>query len=219
MSSGKSREVKIVLLGDQGVGKSSLVLRFVTNNFKYDSETTIGASFMSKMIMVPKQKIGTEQTEMVPINFKIWDTAGQEKYHSLAPMYYRGAAAAIVVYDITRKESFATLQNWVNELKQLGPENIVIAIAGNKSDLEEERDIETEEAQDNAKSMGPDTLFLETSAKNDLNVGDLFLQISKRLPMDDELDISGLRGGVNKLDLSGRRKSVRPGTGGDKCAC
>jgi Ras-related protein Rab-22 len=92
---GKPREVKVVLLGDTGVGKSSLVLRFVTNNFKPYSESTIGASFMSKMIMVQGK----------PIKFQIWDTAGQEKYHSLAPMYYRGAAAAIIVYDITRSVS------------------------------------------------------------------------------------------------------------------
>jgi Ras-related protein Rab-22 len=176
-SSGKTREVKVVLLGDQGVGKSSLVLRFVTNNFKINSDATIGASFMSKMIMVPNGEDG-----MIPINFKIWDTAGQEKYHSLAPMYYRGAAAAIVVYDITRKKSFVTLRNWVNELKQLGPENIVIAIAGNKSDLANERAIETQTALDYAREMGPDTLFLETSAKDDTNVGELFKQISKRLP-------------------------------------
>ena len=95
MSEGKPREVKVVLLGDTGVGKSSLVLRFVTNNFKPYSESTIGASFMSKMIMVDAK----------PIKFQIWDTAGQEKYHSLAPMYYRGAAAAVIVYDITRSVS------------------------------------------------------------------------------------------------------------------
>jgi len=95
MSENKPREVKVVLLGDTGVGKSSLVLRFVTNNFKPYSESTIGASFMSKMIMVQGK----------PIKYQIWDTAGQEKYHSLAPMYYRGAAAAIIVYDITRAVS------------------------------------------------------------------------------------------------------------------
>ncbi|KAF0699261.1 Aste57867_10161 [Aphanomyces stellatus] len=125
----KAREVKVVLLGDTGVGKSSLVLRFVTNNFRPYSESTIGASFMSKMLLVGDQAI----------KYQIWDTAGQEKYHSLAPMYYRGAAAAIVVYDITRKQSLVTLKNWVKELKQLGPDNIVIAIAGNKSDLDDKR--------------------------------------------------------------------------------
>lgn len=84
---------------------------------------------MSKLIMV----------DGVPIKYQIWDTAGQEKYHSLAPMYYRGAAAAIIVYDITRASSFQTLKSWVRELQTLGPENIVIAICGNKSDLEDKR--------------------------------------------------------------------------------
>ena len=126
---GKPREVKVVLLGDTGVGKSSLVLRFVTNNFKPYSESTIGASFMSKVIMVHGK----------PIKFQIWDTAGQEKYHSLAPMYYRGAAAAIIVYDITRANTFNTLKTWVEELKSKGPKDIIIAIAGNKADLEELR--------------------------------------------------------------------------------
>ena len=190
-----TREVKVVLLGDQGVGKSSLVLRFVTNNFKVNSDATIGASFMSKMIMVPNG-----DNETIPINFKIWDTAGQEKYHSLAPMYYRGAAAAIVVYDITRKKSFDTLRNWVNELKQLGPENIVIAIAGNKCDLEEQREIDTSVAMEYASHLNVDTLFLETSAKNDLNVGDLFRQISKRLPDDTSSNVG--RGRARLVDAN-----------------
>ena len=84
---------------------------------------------MSKLIMV----------DAAPIKYQIWDTAGQEKYHSLAPMYYRGAAAAIIVYDITKATSFNTLKNWVRELQQLGPENIVIAVCGNKADLEDKR--------------------------------------------------------------------------------
>lgn len=79
------------------------------------------------------------QVDGKPIKYQIWDTAGQEKYHSLAPMYYRGADAAVIVYDITSAQSFQTLKNWVRELQQLGPENIVIAVCGNKSDLEEKR--------------------------------------------------------------------------------
>ena len=93
----KVREVKVVLLGDSGVGKSSLVLRFVTNSFKPYSESTIGASFTTKLITLEEKSI----------KYQIWDTAGQEKYHSLAPMYYRGAAAAIIVYDITRLVSIS----------------------------------------------------------------------------------------------------------------
>ena len=153
------REVKVVLLGDTGVGKSSLVLRFVTNSFKAYSESTIGASFMSKIMTIDGNKI----------KFQIWDTAGQEKYHSLAPMYYRGAAVAIVVYDITRKSSFTTLQNWIKELRQLGPEDIVIVIAANKCDLDDQREVETETARAYARSV----------AQSGVESGALFL---KRLP-------------------------------------
>lgn len=92
----RAREIKLVLLGDSGVGKSSLVLRFVTQSFKPYSESTIGASFMSKVVELDGQTVKVQ----------IWDTAGQEKYHSLAPMYYRGAAAAVVVYDLTRAERY-----------------------------------------------------------------------------------------------------------------
>ena len=118
-------------------------------------------------------------------NKKIWDTAGQEKYHSLAPMYYRGAAAAIVVYDITRAESFKTLQNWIKELRQCGPEGIIIAIAGNKADLEDKREVQSDMAKryaqklEDERGMGQSALFFETSAKEDLNVKAIFEMISK----------------------------------------
>eukprot|EP00117_Sycon_ciliatum_P016546 scpid50791/ scgid3516/ Ras-related protein Rab-22A; Rab-14 len=88
-----AREVKLCLLGDTGVGKTCLVLRFVTNTFNENSECTVGASFMTKSMVVDNKTI----------KFHIWDTAGQERYRGLAPMYYRGAAAAILVYDITNK--------------------------------------------------------------------------------------------------------------------
>lgn len=172
----KPREVKVVLLGDTGVGKSSLVLRFVTNNFKPYSESTIGASFMSKLITVNSKSI----------KFQIWDTAGQEKYHSLAPMYYRGAAAAILVYDITRTATFRTLQNWVEELKAKGPKDIALAIAGNKADLEESREVEQKTAAQYAEEIG--AIYLETSAKDDLNVQDIFIKLSTRLPAPPTAD-------------------------------
>merc|ERR1712227_95611 len=100
--------VKLVLLGEAAVGKSSLVLRFVSNDFQENKEPTIGAAFLTQ-----KCTIG-ERT----IKYEIWDTAGQERFASLAPMYYRGAAAAIVVYDITVAESLQVAQKWVRELRQ-----------------------------------------------------------------------------------------------------
>lgn len=152
------------------MGKSSLVLQFVANTFNPYAEPTIGASFMTKSLNV----------DDTTIKFQIWDTAGQERYRGLAPMYYRGAAAAIVVYDITQKNSFATLQRWVKELKSLGPENIVIAIAGNKADMSDAREVPTETGKAYAEEI--DGHFLETSAKTNHNVAQLFIDIAKNLP-------------------------------------
>jgi len=209
-SSQAAREVKVVLLGDAGVGKSSLVLRFVTNSFDKYSESTIGASFMSKLLLV----------DGAPIKYQIWDTAGQEKYHSLAPMYYRGAAAAIIVYDITRAASFQTLKNWVRELQQLGPENIVLAVCGNKSDLEEKREVSTAEAKAYAAEIG--ALFLESSAKLNKNVADVFTDISRRLPKPQEaFGAGGGAGGAGgDVDLrKGGGGGDGGGDGGKKGGC
>lgn len=199
------REVKVVLLGDTGVGKSSIVLRFVTNAFEKYSESTIGASFMSKLIMVDEK----------PIKYQIWDTAGQEKYHSLAPMYYRGAAAAIVVYDITQASSFVTLKNWVKELHTLGPENIVIAVCGNKVDQEDRREVGREEAEAFAREI--DGVFFETSAKAAVNVQKIFEAISRKLPMPQQTafdSLADLRGGT----VDPRSPKARGGAGGKAAA-
>eukprot|EP00118_Oscarella_pearsei_P001335 m.7189 g.7189 ORF g.7189 m.7189 type:complete len:195 (+) comp17966_c0_seq1:115-699(+) len=166
------REIKLCLLGDSGVGKSSLVLRFVSDTFNERAETTIGASFMSKTLIVDDRSF----------KYQIWDTAGQEKYRGLAPMYYRGAAAAIVVYDVTKMDTFKTLKSWIKELQQLGPRDIVIAVAGNKCDLEEMREVPTKEAIAYAESIG--AVFSETSAKTAINVKDIFVRICQRLPSE-----------------------------------
>lgn len=114
------------------------------------------------------------------VKFEIWDTAGQERYRSLAPMYYRGAAAAVVVYDITNPDSFTGAKSWVKELQRRGDPNVVIALAGNKADLESRRKVEFEEANAYAQQEG--ILHLETSAKNGNNVKALFVEIAKKLP-------------------------------------
>lgn len=167
------REIKLCLLGDSGVGKSSLVLRFVADRFEAHSTATIGASFMSKTF-----SLGDET-----FKYQIWDTAGQEKYKALAPMYYRGAAAAIVVYDVTLESSFESVKRWVKELEQLGPEGIVIAIAGNKIDLKDQREVSKEIGEKYAESIG--AVFAEVSALTSHNVNYIFEEISKSLPPEN----------------------------------
>ncbi|KAF3857981.1 hypothetical protein F7725_011182, partial [Dissostichus mawsoni] len=155
---------------DTGVGKSSIVCRFVQDHFDHNISPTIGASFLTKT--VPS---GNELHK-----FLIWDTAGQERFHSLAPMYYRGSAAAVIVYDITKLDSFQTLKRWVKELKEHGPEDIVVAIAGNKNDLGDIREVPMKEAKEFAESIA--AIFIETSARNAVNVEELFQKISTSHP-------------------------------------
>lgn len=169
-ASGRVFQFKLVLLGDSAVGKSSLVLRFVRGQFFEYQESTIGAAFLT-------QTVALNDTT---VKFEIWDTAGQERYHSLAPMYYRGAAAAIVVYDITNTDTFQRAKQWVKELQRQGNPNIVIALAGNKSDLSSKRKVEPQEAESHASDNG--IFFMETSAKTSTNVNELFVAIARKLP-------------------------------------
>lgn len=165
---------KLVLLGDTAVGKSCLVVRFVRDEFFEFQEPTIGAAFLTQTLAL----------DDATVKFEIWDTAGQERYRSLAPMYYRGAAAAVVVYDITNPDSFAGAKSWVKELQRRGDQNVVIAMAGNKADLEAHRKVDFAEANEYAEANG--IIHMETSAKNANNVKALFSEIAKRLPKSQQ---------------------------------
>ena len=166
---------KIVLLGDAGCGKSSIVSRFIKNTFSEYQESTIGAAFVSKKM------------NDYNIKFEIWDTAGQERYASLAPMYYRGAKAAIIVYDITNKSSFEKACLWVKKLSEDVSNSIYIIIVGNKSDLELSRKIAkvTVEQFNNTSQYG----FIEVSAKTSENINKIFENICQNIVFD-QINIS-----------------------------
>jgi len=162
-------------LGDSNVGKSSLVLRFVKNQFNDDQVTTVGAAFLQSPVQLDDSN--------EKIQFGIWDTAGSERYKALAPMYYRGAEAAIVVYDITSFESFEGAKSWVRELKLYGQPNVVVALAANKCDLEQYRMVSTHEGQAYAREN--ELNYFETSAKTTHNVRRMFVELAKGVPRKD----------------------------------
>lgn len=182
--------VKLVLLGEAAVGKSSLVLRFVSNEFQENKEPTIGAAFLTQKCTVGDRTI----------KYEIWDTAGQERFASLAPMYYRNAQAAVVVYDITKPSSFIRARHWIKELKDQSPEGIVIALVGNKLDLEDERKVEASEVEEEARSQG--LMFFQTSAKTGEGVLDVFEGIGKNIKIGDASPTNSGNNGINRIDLN-----------------
>mmetsp|Transcript_32795 Transcript_32795/g.55298 ORF Transcript_32795/g.55298 Transcript_32795/m.55298 type:complete len:203 (+) Transcript_32795:77-685(+) len=199
MSEGGAKEVKVVLVGESGVGKTSLTCRFVNNHFKENSPSTIGASFLSKTMSVRG-----------PTKFNIWDTAGQEKYRSLATLYYRGADIAVVVYDITNRETFDQIQDyWIQELKHQcqGEGSLQVAVVGNKSDLDDRRQVTFDEGKLLAENFG--ALFYETSAKKPVsNLDEIFLTLALDLPDSERsLSVSSRAGNVYKIHVPEREKS------------
>eukprot|EP00030_Apusomonadida_sp_AF-17_P005777 a676200_5719.p1 GENE.a676200_5719~~a676200_5719.p1 ORF type:complete len:220 (-),score=71.13 a676200_5719:120-743(-) len=167
----KVAQFKLVLLGQAAVGKSSIVLRFVKDEFQDFQEATIGAAFCTKTMSLENGTL---------IKYEVWDTAGQERYESLAPMYYRGAHAAVVVFDITSLESFEKSQKWVRDLNKQGNPNIVVCLVGNKLDMAADRQVTVEMAQRYATDNG--ILFIESSAKTGENVTAIFQMVADRLP-------------------------------------
>jgi Ras-related protein Rab-11A len=156
---------KVVLIGDSGVGKSNLLSRFTKNEFNLESKTTIGVEFATKTIECGDKIIKAQ----------IWDTAGQERYRAITSAYYRGAVAALLVYDITKLHTFQNVEKWLQELKDYADDNIVVMLVGNKSDLKHLRAVKVEEAQSFAEEH--ELAFIETSALDSTNVVDAFEQI------------------------------------------
>jgi len=161
---------KLVLLGDTQVGKSSTVIRFVKNEFDQYRYPTIGATFLTQKVQLLDHTV----------RFEIWDTAGQEKYKSLTHLYYRGATAALIVYDITNKESFENAKTWTQEVRQQEGSHVIIGLAGNKVDLEGRRQVDKADAEAFATKWG--FLFRETSAKTGEQIIEIFKDIAELVP-------------------------------------
>mgnify|MGYP000343438945 CR=1 FL=1 len=160
---------KVVLLGEGRVGKTSLCLQYVENRFASDQKSTIQATYLDKRLNLGRQSV----------KLMIWDTAGQERFHALGPIYYRDANGALLVYDITDRDSFTKVRNWVKELKTIVGDDIVLCIAGNKSDLEKQRQVDDAEAKAYAEKVG--AVHMLTSAKTGKGVEEVFLQLTKAM--------------------------------------
>ena len=161
---------KVVILGEPGVGKTSIISRYVTNQFSPVVISTTGASYSTKIL-----KIDDENS----IKFQIWDTAGQERFRSLAKIFYQNAVAVILVYDITVRETFEQLQKyWIKEIEENAPTDIILALAANKSDKYENELVDLKEGRELARQLN--AIFKSTSALNSKGIDDLFLSIGKK---------------------------------------
>mmetsp|Transcript_24128 Transcript_24128/g.42833 ORF Transcript_24128/g.42833 Transcript_24128/m.42833 type:complete len:202 (-) Transcript_24128:3096-3701(-) len=161
------REVKVVILGEGRVGKTSLLLKFVRDHFDDREESTVNANFLQKSVDVD----GTS------ISLNIWDTAGQERFRAIAPIYYQQAKGAVVVYDITEQSSFDRVMQWVNELRKFAEPDINILIAGNKEDLKSRRKVNAQDAIEYCRSVN--CKHFETSAKTGKGVAELFSNLAR----------------------------------------
>jgi len=166
---GAQQQFKVVLLGEGCVGKTSLVLRYCQNTFNEKHLTTLQASFLKKRL-----NLGGKRVDLA-----IWDTAGQERFHALGPIYYRDSNGAVLVYDITDEDSFNKVKNWVKELRKMLGQDICLAICGNKMDMEKNRRVDQATAERYAASVG--AVHFHTSAKQDKGIGEMFLDLSKRM--------------------------------------
>eukprot|EP00884_Botryococcus_braunii_P006382 jgi/Botrbrau1/15745/Bobra.4_1s0113.1 len=184
--------VKLLLIGDSGVGKSCLLLRFSEDSFTSSFITTIGIDFKIKKILLDNKWI----------KLQIWDTAGQERFRTITSAYYRGAMGILLVYDVTDEASFNNIRNWMRNIEQHASDTVNKVLVGNKSDMDEsKRAVPYSKGQALADEFG--IQFFETSAKNNVNVDEVFQSIAKdvMLRLKEQQDgggpaVSGAPGGV-----------------------
>lgn len=187
MSISPLSKYKLVFLGDQSVGKTSIITRFMYDKFDQNYQPTIGIDFLSK----------TMYLEDRTVRLQLWDTAGQERFRSLIPSYIRDSSVAVIVYDVSNRQSFLNTARWVDEVRTERGKDVVIVLVGNKTDLVDKRQVSVEEGESKTKEFG--ALMIETSAKAGFNIKGLFRKIAGALPgmdavsqtkQDDYVDIN-----------------------------
>lgn len=170
------RKFKLVFLGEQSVGKTSLITRFMYDSFDNTYQATIGIDFLSK----------TMYLEDRTVRLQLWDTAGQERFRSLIPSYIRDSTVAVVVYDITNANSFHQTSKWIDDVRTERGSDVIIMLVGNKTDLSDKRQVSMEEGERKAKELN--VMFIETSAKAGYNVKQLFRRVAAALPGMDSTE-------------------------------
>jgi len=191
----KAKQINVVIIGDSGVGKSSILLRYATGDYKDNLDPTIGASFMTKLVIYRGHTI----------KYQFWDTAGQEKFLSLARMYYRESQVAVLVYDLTNRASFNGLKQWILDLKEQGPADMILAVVGNKVDLVSEEQISIEEGTALAKELG--AVFKLTSAKENKGINDLFDKITEEIVNSAKIEVKPMTA-AQKLSMNADKKDA-----------
>merc|ERR1712066_613608 len=181
------RKYKVVFLGKQSVGKTSLITRFMYDSFDNTYQATIGIDFLSK----------TMYLEDRTVRLQLWDTAGQERFRSLIPSYIRDSTVAVVVYDITNANSFHQTSKWIDDVRTERGSDVIIMLVGNKTDLSDKRQVSTEDGERKAKELN--VMFIETSAKAGYNVKQLFRRVAAALPGMESSESSG---GTGKPDMT-----------------
>ena len=193
---------KLVLLGDTGVGKTNILSRYINNEFSLATQSTVGVEFGSKIIK-KNDKL---------IKLQIWDTAGQERYKSITSAYYKGSKGAFVVYDISRKSTFENVDRWIEELKANGSEDVLIMLVGNKSDLEDKREVQTEDVIKKAEQFK--IAFCETSALDGKNIDhafdNLINEIAKKVEKEKANEAKNLQDSKGiSLDTMGEKRNEK----------
>ncbi len=209
---GMLRKYKLVFLGEQSVGKTSLITRFMYDSFDAAYQATIGIDFLTKIMYLEDRTI----------RLQLWDTAGQERFRTLIPSYIRDSAVAVIVYDVCSRASFEAVEHWLSEVRNDRGSDVIVVLVGNKTDLPERRQVPADEGERRAKELG--CLFVESSAKTGHNVKALFTKIAHALPgKGDSASSAALSGGDSTAAAQLIDVTLHPSSAStalsSRCAC